>query len=82
LVLDHAACSPADLDAALRLSPLYAHARAMGQLDAPSVRVLPDAAERFALFHAARGARWAGVKDSALVRDPEQGRALARSLGL
>jgi len=82
LVLDHGACSAEDLDAALRRSPLYAHARALGQLDAPTVSVRLDAAERFGRFYADRGARWGGVKAASLVRDPEQGRALARSLGL
>jgi hypothetical protein len=82
LVLDHGACSPEALDAALRRSPLYDHARSLGQLGAPSVSVLSDAAERFGLFYAARGARWGGVKASALVLDPALGRALARSLEL
>lgn len=70
------------LDAALRRSPMYEHARAMGQLDPAVVRVVPDAASRFGLFHAERGARWGGVKPAALVRDPELGRALAGRLGL
>ncbi|MBI5247646.1 MAG: GH3 auxin-responsive promoter family protein [Elusimicrobia bacterium] len=82
LVLDHGACSPEALDEALRLSPLYDHARSLGQLSAPTVSVRPDAAERFGRFFAARGARWGGVKQNALVRDPEHGRELARSLDL
>jgi hypothetical protein len=86
LVLDRAARSPAELaaalDAALRASPLYDSARSLGQLAAPTVNVVPDAAERFGLYYAERGARWGGVKQSALVRDAEHGRGLARSLGL
>ncbi len=79
LVLDRAPCSAEDLDAALRRSPLYDHARALGQLDFPTVCVRTDAAELFARVHAAR---WGAVKPAALVRDPEIGRALAGSLGL
>lgn len=79
LLLDRAPCSPEDLDAALRRSPLYDHARSLGQLAAPTVSVRADAAELFARVHAAR---WGAVKPAALVRDPETGRALAGSLGL
>jgi hypothetical protein len=82
LVLDSGACSPEALDAALRLSPLYDHARSLGQLSAPTVRVVPDAAERFVRYFASRGARWGGVKPAALVRDAGHGRELARSLDL
>jgi hypothetical protein len=82
LVLDHGACSAQELDDALRRSPLYAHARALGQLAAPTVSVRLDAAERFGRFYAERGARWGGVKSASLVKDAEQGRALARSLDL
>jgi hypothetical protein len=86
LILDRSPDSPEDaaaaLDAALRRSPLYDHARLLGQLAPPSVRVVPDAAERFLRFHAARGARWGGVKPAALVLHAEQGRELLRSMGL
>jgi hypothetical protein len=67
------------LDAALRRSPLYEHARAMGQLGMPTVGAAPDAAERFARR---LGGRWGGVKPAALLRDAEKGSLLAEETGL
>lgn len=69
----------ARLDEALRASPLYAHARDLGQLGMPSVGAAPDAAERFAR---AQGARWGAVKPSALLRDADAALALAQGAGL
>jgi hypothetical protein len=83
LLLDRLDGRPEDLaarlDEALRRSPLYAHARAMGQLGMPSVGAAPDAAERFARR---LGGRWGGVKPAALLRDAEKGTRLAEEAGL
>lgn len=86
LLVDHLEDRPeamaARLDEALRASPLYAHARALGQLGMPTVGAAPDAAERFARRLAASGARWGGVKPAALLRDAEAGSRLAEETGL
>lgn len=86
LLLDRLDGRPEDLarrlDAALRRSPLYEHARVMGQLGMPVVGAAPDAAERFARHLAAKGARWGGVKPTALLRDADVGGALAKEAGL
>lgn len=72
----------ARLDEALRASPLYEHARSLGQLGMPTVGAAPDAAERFARRLAASGARWGGVKPAALLRDAQAGSQLAEETGL
>ena len=69
------------LDELLQGSYRYREARLMGQLNVPKVLVTADAQERCLEYFARRGMRWGNIKHTYLVRNPQDGRALAEGLG-
>jgi hypothetical protein len=80
LLVDRAAADAGDLarrlDAELGQAVRYAQARRLGQLAAPRVRVLPDAAARFLACRSAQGARRGAVKPATLVVEADLARRL------
>ncbi len=68
------------LDELLQGSYRYREARLMGQLNVPKVHVAADAQERCLEYFARQGMRWGNIKHTYLVRNPQDGRALAEGI--
>jgi hypothetical protein len=64
------------LDTLLQEAHRYREARRLGQLDAPTLAVLPSATDRLLDVLEARGMRRGAIKPTCLVRDPSVGREL------
>ena len=64
------------LDALLQQAHRYREARRLGQLDPPTLAVVPSAAGRLLDALEARGMRRGAIKPTCLVRDPQIGREL------
>jgi hypothetical protein len=67
---------PQRLDAELARAVRYAEARRLGQLGAPRVRVVPEAAVRFIDGHGALGTRRGAVKPASLILQSDLARRL------
>jgi hypothetical protein len=80
LLLEHAPATREGLsdrlDALLQEAHRYREARRLGQLDAPTLVVLPGATDRLLDVLEARGIRRGAIKPTCLVRDPQVGRQL------
>ena len=81
LFLEGASCDPAMLDAALSANPHYAYARRLGQLRAPVIFPVIDAAEKYLRRCIALGQRAGDVKPTALHRLAGWEEALAAQPG-
>ena len=68
------------LDDLLQESYRYREARLMGQLSITKVCVSADAQERYLEYFSQRGMRWGNIKHAYLVKNPQDGRALAERL--